>query len=126
MRTNCRVSPFYEKILVRDKKPYRREYVCQYLIEKDEEHGFTYRYRFIYRITYTPKRHRCIRQLTLYKKILTSWEIVSLGFYDFNPYIKNRFMMQSTAFCKRVESSIRRRKIICGFLSIGMVLFLLI
>jgi len=125
MRTNRRVSPFHEKVLVGDKKPYRHEFVCQYLIQNDEEHGFTYRFRFLYRITYTPKS-TCFRRLTFYTKILGPWETVSLGFNDFNLYIKNRFDMRSTEYCKRIDSSLRTRQLVCGIVCVGILIFLLI
>lgn len=98
----------------------RHEYVCQYTVERDEEQGYSYRYRILYRVRHGGKASACIaffQRMTEYTLLLTSWKCTtSISFNEFNQFISHEYRMMSEELRRHVERKLRMRRGIVGVL----------
>lgn len=98
----------------------RHQYVCQYIVERDEEQGYCYRYRILYRVKHMGKTSPCIaymRRMTEYTLVLTSWQSTSsISFHEFNQFISHEYRMMAEHLRRSVQRKLRMRRAMVGLL----------
>lgn len=123
-RVASRVPVIQETILAYStRKTYdktRHQYVCQYIVERDEEQGYCYRYRILYRVKHIGKTSSCfayLRKMTEYTLVLTSWQSTSsISSNEFTRFISHEYRMMSNDLARRVQRKLRIRRAMVGLL----------